>query len=194
MVWRRASVLRKICQYICIDILPAFRYTLNVRKESKELQLQIRISPTQKLAIQTAARKARMGMSEWILSQIFSSPREKFQDMLKTLKSEPKKSYLLAEIHDLLQSVTTSEFEDMVAEPARVSLEPYWGNYIAAMIEHAGAKRGVPAPSWVSDVKSLDRPVFGTDLENLRLYLLTHSPVSFRKRNIFIDSTIGERV
>jgi hypothetical protein len=36
--------------------------------------------------------------------------------------------------------------------------------------------------------------VFGSDLQNLRLYLLTHSPPPFRRRNIFIDSTLGDRV
>lgn len=165
-----------------------------MRKEAKELQLQIRVSPAQKRFIQAAAKKVRMGMSEWVLSQIFPSPREKFQDLLKALKSDSKKSYVAAEIHDLLESATTSELEHMLAEPPRVRLELYWENYIAAMIEHAAARRGLAAPSWVLQIKPLDYPVFGSDLRNLRLYLLTHSPVSFRKRNIFIDAAVGQRV
>jgi hypothetical protein len=29
---------------------------------------------------------------------------------------------------------------------------------------------------------------------SLRLYLLTHSPAPFRRRNIFIDASVGSRV
>jgi len=29
---------------------------------------------------------------------------------------------------------------------------------------------------------------------SLRLYLLTHSPAAFRRRNIFIDATVGAQV
>jgi hypothetical protein len=40
----------------------------------------------------------------------------------------------------------------------------------------------------------LTEPVFGSELQSLRLYLLTHSPPPFRARNIFIDATLGDRV
>jgi hypothetical protein len=36
--------------------------------------------------------------------------------------------------------------------------------------------------------------VFGSTLVSLRLYLLTHSPPPFRRRNIFIDATVGSSV
>jgi hypothetical protein len=36
--------------------------------------------------------------------------------------------------------------------------------------------------------------VFGSELQSLRLYLLTHSPPPFRARNIFIDSSLGDRI
>lgn len=165
-----------------------------MRKKSKQFQLQIRVSFAQKRAIASTAKKAKMGMSKRGVDQIFSSSREKFQALLKVLGTNPQKSYPLSEFHDLLQSVTTKEFEYMVVEPARVHLEPYWENYVAAMIEHSAAQRGVSAPFWVAKIKLLDDPVFGSDLKNLRLYLLTHSPVSFRRRNIFIDATVGKKV
>jgi hypothetical protein len=37
-------------------------------------------------------------------------------------------------------------------------------------------------------------PFFGSELRSLRHYLLTHSPAPFRSRNIFIDSTVGDRI
>lgn len=165
-----------------------------MREEQKELQLQIRVSPVQKKAIFHAAKKANMGMSQWVLSRILPEKEEKFQRLLKVLKSSLKKSYCLAEIHDLLQAVTTDEFEEMVSRPPCVSLSPYWKNYVAAMIESAAQKRGIQAPFWTSEIEGLNSPVFGSDLQSLRLYLLTHSPACFRKRNIFIDASVGERV
>jgi hypothetical protein len=50
------------------------------------------------------------------------------------------------------------------------------------------------APSWTGEVRPLEKPVFGSSLKSLRLHLLRHSPVAFRSRNIFIDSSIGDRV
>jgi hypothetical protein len=43
-------------------------------------------------------------------------------------------------------------------------------------------------------VVPLEEPAFGTALQSLRLHLLTHSPPPFRLRNIFIDSSLGQRV
>jgi hypothetical protein len=40
----------------------------------------------------------------------------------------------------------------------------------------------------------LPQPVFGSELKALRLHLLTNSPPAFRRRNIFIDATLGDRV
>jgi hypothetical protein len=36
--------------------------------------------------------------------------------------------------------------------------------------------------------------VFGSDLQSLRLHLLTHSPPPFLARNIFVDATLGDRI
>jgi hypothetical protein len=49
-------------------------------------------------------------------------------------------------------------------------------------------------PEWTRSIAPLAEPVFGSELQSLRLYLLTHSPPPFRARNIFIDATLGDRV
>jgi len=49
-------------------------------------------------------------------------------------------------------------------------------------------------PAWTEDVPPLDEPIFGSSLQSLRLHLLTNSPPAFSRRNIFIDSNIGDRV
>ena len=66
--------------------------------------------------------------------------------------------------------------------------------YLAAMVEYAASIKNVPPPEWIMTIPSLEKPVFGTELLSLRLHLLTHSPVPFRNRNIFIDSSLGDRI
>jgi hypothetical protein len=75
-----------------------------------------------------------------------------------------------------------------------MKVTPYIANYIAAMVEYACQKRGLLGPAWVRTVEPLTEPVFASALQSLRLHLLTHSPAPFRRRNIFIDSSVGDRV
>ena len=129
-----------------------------------------------------------------LLSKAFPPLRETFQALLKALSTAEKPGYVLAELNELLTQLTTGEFKLAVSEPPQVQLDPYWENYVAATIEQAAARRNTEAPSWTGAVQPLEEPAFGSSLKSLRLHLLTHSPVSFRCRNIFIDSSIGDRV
>lgn len=140
------------------------------------------------------ARKASMGISEWVLGKALPSQQDAFQGLMAQLKNSSTPKYVLAELHDLLNACTGDEFELMVGQPPEVFLQPYPANYVAAMVEYAAARKGKKAPAWTREVLPLEQPVFGTDLESLRLHLLTHSPPPFRRRNIFIDSTVGARV
>ncbi len=67
-------------------------------------------------------------------------------------------------------------------------------NYVATMVETAAHGKNVLPPGWTGAVRSLKEPVFVTPLAGLRLHLLLHSPPAFRRRNIFIDAGIGDRV
>ena len=67
-------------------------------------------------------------------------------------------------------------------------------DYIAAMVEYACARRAVAVPEWTRSIAPLAEPTFGSELQSLRLHLLTRSPPPFRARNIFIDSTLSDRV
>ena len=62
------------------------------------------------------------------------------------------------------------------------------------MVEYACARAGTPPPAWAGAIAPLAEPVFGSGLTSLRLHLLTRSPAPFRRRNIFIDATVGDRV
>jgi hypothetical protein len=163
-------------------------------KGHKTLQLQIRVSPQEKAVIIRYARQANMGFSQWILSKALPSAQQAFQGLLVQLREGGHLKYILAEIHDLFNTAAADEFELMVAQPPQVTLSPYLLNYIAAMVEYAAVKKGRSTPLWTREIPPLEQPVFGSDLESLKLHLLTHSPPPFRRRNLFIDASIGQRV
>ena len=100
-------------------------------------------------------------------------------------------SYLLAELNDLL---TAAPPEDIPVLPPPAISEPYLANYVAAMVELAAHIKGVLPPVWTSGVEPLAKPVFAVPWQSLRAHLLLESPVPFRRRNIFINSSIGARV
>lgn len=165
-----------------------------MRGKNKTLQLQIRIAPEDKAAIIRHAQKANMGISEWVLNKALPPGQQAFQGVLDELKKASNPKYALAELHDMLHSATGDEFELMVKESPQARLSPYLANYIAAMVEYAAEKKGKKAPIWTREIPSLETPVFGSELGSLKLHLLTHSPPPFRRRNLFIDSAVGERV
>lgn len=160
----------------------------------KNEQLQIRLSASEKSAIKNRARLANMDMSSWVLSNIFPSQQKYFHDLLVKLGESQNKKLLLADLHDFLEKLEANEFKQTLESSPVTELGNYLNNYVAAMIEHAAYKKRAAIPDWINNISPLQKPVFGSDLKSLRLYLLSHSPAAFRRRNIFIDSSIGERV
>ena len=165
-----------------------------MKGKSKSLQLQIRVSPREKETIARYAKMTKMGMSEWILSKVLPPGQRAFQGLLAQLNAASNPKYILAQIHDMLNAAGGDEFELMVTQPPGAALADYLANYVAAMIEYTAVQKGRKAPSWTRQVPPLEVPVFGSDFKSLRLYLLTHSPPPFRRRNIFIDAAVGQRV
>lgn len=165
-----------------------------MRPSPKESQLQIRVTREQKLAIRRAADLAGLDMSEYVLRRVLSIPAQRFQDLTRELAASASPSFALAALHDLLVSLAPMEFREAVAVGPQVHASPYLENYLAAMVETACAQNRAEIPSWVPRITPLPRPVFASDLKALRLHLLTHSPPAFRRRNIFIDATLGNRV
>lgn len=103
-----------------------------------------------------------------------------------------KPSYVLAEINDLLTGASADAIEG-IGEPGIA--DPYLANYVAAMVEQAAHLKGCRRPpGWTAGIVPLARPVFAVPWMSLRAHLLLESPIPFRRRNIFINSTIGHRV
>ncbi len=163
-------------------------------KPQKTTQLQIRVSAHQKAAIQAAASRAGVDMSAYVLSRVLSVPGARFREGVRDCIDSTSPRFGLAELNSLLSDLTAGELREAVEAPPPKGLSPFLENYIAAMVEYACATRAVAVPAWTRAIAPLSEPAFGSDLQSLRLYLLTHSPAPFRVRNIFIDSTLGDRV
>lgn len=164
----------------------------------KTHQLQIRLSAAQKTAIQRAADRAGMDMSTWVLSKLVPPAGPRFRELAGAVAGHSadaaERRFAFAELNDFLAALAPGEFTGAIREPPPDGADPYTANYIAAMVETAAHRQRLPPPAWTERVAPLDEPVFGTSLTSLRLHLLTAAPPAFRRRNIFIDASIGARV
>lgn len=160
----------------------------------KTEQLQIRLTPQQKASLKRLARAAGTDVSRYVLSRLLPAGEDRFADLLRSVHSTEKRRYALAELNDFLDAIPPIAFADAVTHGDISQLTPYWQNYVAAMVEQAAAAKQVPPPTWVRDVTPLESPVFATSLKSLRMHLLQSAPVPFKRRNIFVDASIGARV
>ena len=180
--------------YIRIDIESACRHLGIVKREAKTSHLQLRLAPAQKRSIQQSARRAGLSVSAWVLSRVLPDSRLRLQQIVEALERDERRSYVLAELNDLLSAMARAELERAVAEPLRLPAFPELQNQVAAMIEVASHRCGVKVPPWVREVPPLTKPVFASSLIGLRLHLLVNAPPPFRRRNLFVDASIGDRV
>jgi hypothetical protein len=114
-----------------------------------------------------------------------------FLELTRAVAAAGRMFYPLAELNDLLTSAPGDEIR-LLPEPHIA--DAYRLNYVSAMVELAAHRTGVAPPMWTAAVPPLDAPVFIDPSLKLRAHLLTASPVPFRRRNIFIDSSLGDRV
>ncbi|HEX3131044.1 MAG TPA: hypothetical protein VH394_27160 [Thermoanaerobaculia bacterium] len=128
-------------------------------------------------------------------SQELPDTRVRFARLLEALRDDDQPGFVLAEVNDLLSGLTSEELCGAVEHADLTGLTPYLQNYVAAMVELAAQRRDVLPPAWVRDIEPMElEPHFATSLPGLRLHLLRTAPVPFKRRNIFIDSSLGDRV
>ena len=161
---------------------------------AKLSELQGRVSEAQKTVIRRVAEQAGMDMSAYMLSRVLPAPASAFQEAVTALSGVAEPSFALAALNALLSGFTAEELRQAVAAAPHAQCSPFLANDVAAMTETACALRSVPVPAWVQSTEALTDSVFGSTLPLLRLSLLTRSPAPFRRRNIFIDSSVGAQV
>jgi len=160
----------------------------------KTAQLQIRLSPTQKALVKRRATAAGLDISSYVLSRVAPDSALRFAEILSELREPGRERFALASFSDLLAELPANEFRLALAGLVPTGLSTRLQNLIAAMVEHAAAQEGAPPPAWACEIMPLESPWFATNLKKLRAHLLRVSPVAFRRRNLFVDSTVGDRV
>ena len=165
-----------------------------MRIKTKTAQLQIRVNGEQKRLIAHAAQRAGKDMSSYVLELVLGVHENRLQELTGLLGNEATRSYGYAELNDFLVSLSAPELRRAVANLSFGSLPPEVANYVTAMIEQACVRAVIEAPAWTRKIKPLTKPLFGSQLGSLRLHLLANSPAPFKRRNVFIDTSIGGRV
>ncbi len=160
----------------------------------KSQQLQIRVSAEQKRALQERASRAGQTVSTYVLSRALPPEQLRFGEILHLLRDRANRRFGLADLNDLLSSLAPGELRRAVADADLGELSPYTQNYVSAMVEQACGRGGIEPPGWTRGIEPLVEPRFATALAGLRLHLLRRSPVPFKRRNIFVDSAVGDRV
>ena len=162
---------------------------------AKSQHLQIRVTPRQKAALKRLAGAAGEDVSSYVLSRALPPAQRRFEELLALLAGgDDETRYALAELNDVLTGLARNEFRDAVPYADVSRLSPWLANYVAAMVEQACSVKGVAPPVWTGRVSALETPWFAAPLKSLRLHLLRSSPVAFKRRNQFVDSSIGARV
>jgi uncharacterized protein (DUF1778 family) len=161
---------------------------------TKSQQLQIRVTPAQKAALKRAARRARLDVSSYVLSRLLPPARSRVLEIVAALRRGDEPRPVLADLNDLLSGLAPAPFAGVVGDLDLDGLSPYLQNYVAAMVEQAATQKGIGPPPWTRDIEPLDEPHFAVPFVRLRPYLLRAAPVAFKRRNLFVDATVGDRV
>ncbi len=162
--------------------------------QAKTQQLQIRVTPREKATIKRLAAADGQDLSSYVLSRVVATEPDRFSAIVRALRSEQDRAFAFAELSDFLAKQTPASFAGAVATVDLGGLSASTANYAAAMVEHAASRLGVSPPAWCATVEPSEEPFFATTLKGLRPYLLQSSPVAFKRRNIFVDSSVGARV
>ncbi len=137
--------------------------------------------------------KSNQDMSSWILERCIPAVQEYFLELTAQLGGSSKlSSHLFANLHDFLRELDAAQLQQLELHQPYKNTMSY--NYLAAMIEYRAEQLGVEPPRWTSWIQPYSEPYFGTDLKSLKEYLLLRSPLVFRRRNLFMDATLGDRV
>ncbi len=104
--------------------------------------------------------------------------------------------YLLADFIDKFNRATKIEKTRLVESfPFPKMKKKRDKAYVAAMVEELCVRNKLEIPAWVENRNLfLPEPYFVGGLESIKAFLLVESPVSFRRRNIFVSENVLTRL
>jgi hypothetical protein len=161
---------------------------------TKSSQLQIRVSPQEKARLKVLATRSGLGVSEYVLGKVLPAGSSRFREILRALGNETDSRFGLADLNDFLSDLGAGEFTASVESADVATLGPFEANYVCALVEQAAHLYDRPPPEWTRAVEPLCEPYFAAPLLSLRPHLLRASPVPFKRRQLFVDSSLGDRV
>jgi hypothetical protein len=160
----------------------------------KTSQLQIRVTARQKAALRKRAAAAGLDVSAFVLARALPPEADRFGDLVGALASASNPAFALADLNDFLTACPPAAFGAALEDASVAQLSPLHQNYVAAMVEQAAQLKRVAPPAWTREIVPLPEPHFATPLKSLRTYLLGAAPIAFKRRNLFVDATVGDRV
>jgi hypothetical protein len=152
------------------------------------------VSPAQKAELKVLADRAGVDVSTYVLSRALPAPGTQVSGLIEALGREEDYKFALAGLSDALAGLPPAAFEDVVRDLDVRQLSNFLQNYVSAMVEHAAHQKGVSPPRWTGDVVPLESPFFAVSFRRLRPHLLRSAPVAFKRRNLFVDAAVGDRV
>lgn len=154
---------------------------------TKTSQLQIRITPEQKRALKRLAADAGLSVSKYVLATVLPSSQLEFTRRVQALGTHPQRMVALGELRSFLSELGLEEMREAIADVDLEGLAPVLRNYAAATVEQVVKERELPVPSWVTRVEPLDRPHFAWEVRSLWPHLMRIAPLTFKRRNVFVD-------
>ncbi len=161
---------------------------------AKTQQLQIRVSAAQKALLKKRAAAAGLDVSTFVLRRALVDLEAQLEDLLALLADEREPRTTLARISGLLGSLDSASFRELTAALDVSRLAPFHQNYLAAMAEYRANQLGLPAPRWTMGVPALGEPYFPAGTDRVRPYLMRAAPVVFKRRNLFVDASVGDHL
>jgi uncharacterized protein (DUF1778 family) len=155
---------------------------------NKTSQLQIRVTPEQKVELKRLASSAGLNVSEYVLATVLPVHRHALADKTEAFAQAHDRASALSELGAYLTGLAPSELSLAVSDIDVAELAPTLQNHIAAMVELVTRSAGLEPPGWAGRIPPQRRPHFARDLPSLRPHQMRVTPVAFKRRNLFIDT------
>jgi len=139
------------------------------------------------------AAAADLSVSAYVLATVLPSIQAEFNRRANGLRGGSNHASALTDLHHFLSELSPELLAIAVSDADIEELPALLRNYVAASVEEACDRHEIEPPAWVHSVPPLERPDFAWDLRSLRPHLMRVTPLTFKRRNVFIAVTGDER-
>lgn len=126
------------------------------------------------------------------LDAYFATPPDSIVAITRAIVSDGESSWK-THLFNFVDAYRRSSDGGLIAAPPHGTASPRIAALCASVVETLCDQIFVPHPWWCAGIAGLPHPWFVADMENLKAISLCESPMHFRKRNLFVLSSILER-